>query len=85
MLRRCRADIAEGFSHDSSTEGKKALNAILIGKIVVCTWTGKRDGERLIANCAADTLGVEAWRQSSSSSAAFGLKLSQEIQLQKGS
>jgi hypothetical protein len=41
-------------------EAKMALQAILGGRDVVCTWTGKQHHKRLIANCKAGGLDVEA-------------------------
>jgi endonuclease YncB( thermonuclease family) len=50
---------ADGSSYFCGAEAKMALQAILGGRDVVCTWTGKQHHKRLIANCKAGGLDVE--------------------------
>ena len=54
----CRA--GDGQAEPCGDEARAALAAILAGKQVTCAPTGKRHRNRLIANCRAGGLDIEA-------------------------
>jgi endonuclease YncB( thermonuclease family) len=55
-----RCEDADGLTYHCGAAAKVALQAILGGRDVQCTKTGRKHGKRLIANCRAGDLDVEA-------------------------
>ncbi len=53
-------EIAHGQPSPCGDRAKRALAAIIEGRTVICIPTGKRHGDRLIANCTTEGLDIEA-------------------------
>jgi endonuclease YncB( thermonuclease family) len=53
-------EIVQGQVSPCGDQARAALAAIISGRTVICSPTGKRHRDRLIANCTADGLDIEA-------------------------